>query len=422
MLYKGRWPVASDDERKAFGARVAALRKQRGIKQTELATAVGRTASWVSQVERGVQPVSRLDVLQLLADALGVSVQALNPDAPVASVPPPTVPEGPNDLDAARLTISGHPALGALLAGRAAATERTSLADLSHQVDVLWELTHTARFAELSAQVGPLVDRLEAAVRTAATADRPALHALLARVYQALAAAFVRQDEADAAWIAADRAIRAAEQSGDVLPVFAGIYRLAQAFVRLKRLDQAEHAATTAVRALETHGEDALSVPEGLSVLGSLRLILALVHARSGNRDQARAEISEARSVARRIGADRNDFNLEFGPTNVEIQAVSTAVELGDAGEALDIGARINAEALSPERRSRLLMDLGRAHAQRRHVGEAVEYLLRAEELAPETVRSHTASRAAIRELTLIAGRTAPPELVGLAERSAALD
>ncbi|MYW03309.1 helix-turn-helix transcriptional regulator [Streptomyces sp. SID3343] len=411
----------SDDERRAFGARVATLRKQRGIKQTELATAVGRTASWVSQVERGVQPVSRLDVLQLLADALGVSVQALNPDAPVASVPPPVVPEGPNDLDAARLTISGHPALGALLSNRAT-FERTPLVELIDQVDELWALTHAAKFAELSALVGPLLDRLESAARTAPNSEQATLYALLARVYQALAAAFVRQDEADAAWIAADRAIRAAEQSGAVLSVFAGIYRLAQAFIRLKRLDQAEHAAATAVRALETYGDAELASPEGLSVLGSLRLILALVNARSGNRDQARTEISEARAVAIRLGADRNDFNLEFGPTNVEIQAVSTAVDLGDAGEALAIGGRIDADQLSPERRSRLLMDLGRAHAQRRHVGEAVECLLRAEELAPETVRSHTASRSAIRELTLIAGRAAPAELLALAERSAALD
>ncbi|WP_289479241.1 hypothetical protein, partial [Klebsiella pneumoniae] len=107
--------------------------------------------------------------------------------------------------------------------------------------------------------------------------------------------------------------------------------------------------------------------PDGLSVLGSLHLVLALVHARSGLRAEAREEIQKARVIAAEIGEDRNDFNLEFGPTNVEIQAVSTAIDLGDAGEALDIGLAIDAESLSPERQGRLLMDLGRAHAQRRH-------------------------------------------------------
>lgn len=76
------------EERRAFGARVAQLRKQRGLKQDELAAAIDRTASWVSQVERGVQPVVRLDVLQLLADGLGVSIQVLRPDAPQAAPVP----------------------------------------------------------------------------------------------------------------------------------------------------------------------------------------------------------------------------------------------------------------------------------------------------------------------------------------------
>lgn len=405
------------EERKAFGARVAQLRKQRGMKQEELGAAIGRTASWVSQVERGVQPVVRLDVLQLLADGLGVSIQVLSPDAPTApAAPPPTDVDEANDLDEARLLISGHPALDVLLSQEAA--EPPDLPALTSAVDEVWSLTHAAQFAELSSLLGRLIPRLERAARVADPASKRDAQTLLSATYQALSAAFVRQDEADAAWLAADRSIRAAEMSEQPLQVFAGIFRLAQAFVRLKRLDQAEHAAASAVNALRLHTADESAEPEALSVLGSLHLVLALVHARAGQRVQARDEISNARAVAKRLGGDRNDFNLEFGPTNVEIQAVSTAVDLGDAGEALDIGRQIDPASLSAERRSRLYMDLGRAHAQRRHIGEALDCLLRAEELAPETVRTHVAARSTIRELVLVAGRTARPELLGLAERA----
>lgn len=409
------------EERRAFGARVAQLRKQRGLKQDELAAAIDRTASWVSQVERGVQPVVRLDVLQLLADGLGVSIQVLRPDAPQAAPVPPAVEVQPNDLDEARLLISGHPALGVLLSP-AQASEAPSMAELSAAVAEVWELTHAARFSELSATLGKVLPRLERAARTVGPKDRQELHALLSQTYQALAAAFVRQDEADAAWVAADRSIRAAEQSGRPLHVFAGIFRLAQAFVRLKHLDQAEHAASSAVAVLKKHTAVDSPDPEALSVLGSLHLVLALVAARAGQRDVAREQLRNARRVASQLGEDRNDFNLEFGPTNVEIQAVSTAVDLGDAGEALEIGQGIDAGRLSPERRARLLMDLGRAHAQRRHAGEALDCLLRAEELAPETLRTHVAARATIRELALVAGRGAPPELLDLAERANALE
>ncbi|MFC5006954.1 helix-turn-helix domain-containing protein [Dactylosporangium cerinum] len=407
------------EEQRAFGALVADLRKQRGMTQGELAAELGRTSSWLSQVERGVQPVARLDVLRRLADGLGVSVQALQPDSPIAPETPvrdeAVLPS--NDLDQARLVISGHPVPEVLLSGEAVAAP-VSLSELRAAVDEIWALTHANQFAELSASIGPLVPRLERAARTAPDDERPALWSLLSRTYQALSAAFVRQDEPDAAWIAADRAINAAERSGEALHVFAGVFRLAQAFVRLKRVDQAEHAATTAVNALHQHTPDQAAAAEALSVMGSLHLVLALVHARAGNRAEARREIDRARQVALRLGSDRNDFNLEFGPTNVEIQAVSIAVELGDAGEAIDIGQQVDAEALSIERRARLALDMGRAYAQRRQTGEALACLLQAEELAPELIHTHVAARSAIRELILIAGRATSPELRALAERA----
>ena len=65
------------------------------------------------------------------------------------------------------------------------------------------------------------------------------------RAYQAAAAAFARQDEADAAWVAADRAISAAEPSGSPLEVIAGHFRLAHAFIRLGRLSQALARSTS---------------------------------------------------------------------------------------------------------------------------------------------------------------------------------
>ncbi|MFD8597493.1 helix-turn-helix domain-containing protein [Kitasatospora sp. NPDC059646] len=401
----------------AFGKRIAELRTDRQLTQNELASRIGRTASWLSQVERGVQPVSRLDVLQRLADGLGVSVQALRPDAPTRlNIPPVESDQEPNDLDSARLLISGHPALDVLL--MTSEDPVRDLADLDAAVAEVWNLMHASRFSQLSQRLNELLPELERACRILPVAERPAAQALLARTYQALSAAFVRQNEADAAWVAADRSIRAAEQSGRPLDVLAGIFRLSQAFVRLHRLDQAEHAAQTAVSAIRQRAAAPDASPEVLSVAGSLHLVLALIHARAGERASTRKELASARTIASRLSEDRNDFNLEFGPTNVEIQAVSAAVDLGDAGEAIDIGNAIDASTLSPERQARLLMDLGRAHAQRRHSGEALECLLQAELLAPETVRTHVASRSTIRELVLIAGSAAPTELLELAARA----
>jgi transcriptional regulator with XRE-family HTH domain len=412
-----------DPKDRAFGQHVQQLRKERGLTQQQLAARMQKTSSWMSQVERGVQPVERIDVLQELADTLGVSVQQLRPGAPLPSAaeePAPTTVKS-NDLDDARRLISGHPAVGTLL-GAFRPTPTKSLAELGTDVDDMWTLTHEGRFADVSARLTDLLPELEQTVRIAEPSDRNAAYLLLARTYQALAAAFVRQDEADAAWVAADRAIWAAEESNNPLNVCAGVFRMTQAFVRLKRLDQAEHAARTSVEALTTLDQIGELSVEGMSVLGSLHLALALTYARGHRRTEAREEIAKARALAERLGEDRNDFNLEFGITNVAIQSVSTAVDLGDAGEALDLGREIDASSLSPERQGRLLMDLGRAHAQRRQTGEALNCLLRAEALVPETVRTHVAARKAIRELVLIEGASAPPELTALAERADALE
>jgi transcriptional regulator with XRE-family HTH domain len=60
-----------------LGARIAAYRRRRGLSQAALAGLVGRSESWLSQVERGVRSVDRLSVLLDLARVLGVDVQAL---------------------------------------------------------------------------------------------------------------------------------------------------------------------------------------------------------------------------------------------------------------------------------------------------------------------------------------------------------
>ncbi|NUK50390.1 helix-turn-helix transcriptional regulator [Streptomyces lunaelactis] len=413
----------TDDQQRAFGRRVKEFRKAAGLDQQDLAARLGKSASWVSQVERGLIPVRKLDILRDLAGQLGVSLHKLEPSLPTVSPEEPREPVPINDLDGARLLISGHPALDVLLPGADVNDgQPASLADLADRVDVAWGLAHRSEFAELTAELQTLVPALERTVRTSTNDERVTGLRLLARTYQALSASFVRQDEADAAWIAADRAISAAEASGQPLEVCAGIFRLAHAFVRLKHLDQAEHAARTALQTLRDHLADRSPTPEESSILGSLHLVLALVHSRAGRRTGAKAEIEAARSVAQAMRADRNDFDLEFGPTNVEIQAVSTNVELGDAGEAIDIGEALDTSNLSAERQARLLMDLGRAYVQRRQTGEAQDCLLRAEELAPEMLRSHTAARAAIRELVLISGDSAPPELLDLAERADATD
>jgi outer membrane PBP1 activator LpoA protein len=102
---------------------------------------------------------------------------------------------------------------------------------------------------------------------------------------------------------------------------------------------------------------------------------------------------------------------------NVALHAVGVAVELGDAGEALDLSRTIEPEELSPERQARYLLDVAQAHAMRRQIGEALRCLEQAERLTPEQIRSHRVARAVARDLMQLSGARPRPELRQLAER-----
>ncbi|MGW3066220.1 helix-turn-helix domain-containing protein [Streptomyces sp. NPDC001130] len=404
----------------ALGPRVKELRRAAGMSQSDLAAAMGRSESWVSQVERGVQPVERLSVLQALADSLNVSVRELRPDAPPAEEAEPEAPARSNDLDGLRVALTGHPALGSLFQ-QPPAEPTPSLADFRDQVEEAWTLVHASSYAALSDHLARLLPSIETAVRHARAGDRTELHSLRAKAYQVAAASFTRQDQADAAWIAADRALQAAELAGQPLEVVASLFRMAHAFMRQQHMEQAEQAAKSAVAVMAPRAEEPACPPEELSLLGAMNLVLAVINAREGNRARTHEHIEQARGIAARLGEDRNDFDTEFGPTNVEVHAVSTAVELGDAGLALEVARDVDTSGLSPERQSRFLLDVARAHAQRRHVGEATAAILEAEALAPEQIQDHHLAREVIRDLIQLSGPRVPEALRDLAERSAVL-
>jgi hypothetical protein len=139
--------------------------------------------------------------------------------------------------------------------------------------------------------------------------------------------------------------------------------------------------------------------------------------ARDNDRAAANSYLDTARGIADRIGMDRNDYGTDFGPTNVAIHAVSIAVDLGDAGQAIELGHHVDATQLSAERQSRFLLDLAQAHAMRRQAGEALRALIDAERIAPEQTRTHPLVRAVARELLQLSGPRPRPELRELTER-----
>ncbi|WP_248966323.1 helix-turn-helix domain-containing protein [Sphaerisporangium perillae] len=397
-----------------IGERIAYHRKRLGLSQVEFAGLVGRSESWVSQVERGVRPVDRLSVLQKLADVLSVSVAEIRG---TAEDEPTATEERPEAFDTLRLALTGHPAARVVIGTDRPAVTHERITELHERKAPVWDMVHGSRYTELAPVLAELISDLELAVRLAPDDQlKTDAREQLADTYQAAAAMLSKLGENDAAWIAADRAAFIAESLDWPLAVAASLFRMAHVFLSLRQTTQAYQVGSTAGQALESRIRTDPSA-EALSLYGAFQLVLAIAAARDNERAQAHKHLNAARETAERIGEDRNDYGTEFGPTNVAIHAVAIAVELGDAGQALDLAQDVDTSHMSPERQARFLIDLAQAQAMRRQIGEALHSLEEAERLTPEQTRTHNVARDVARDLIQLSGGRPRPELRDLAER-----
>src|SRR5664280_3041852 len=88
--------------------------------------------------------------------------------------------------------------------------------------------------------------------------------------------------ETDVAWIAADRAVTAAERAGDARRAAAGDFRLAHAFLQGDRLQQAWRVVDVALQALRPR-VDSDGRPEAISLWGALNAAGAVLASRMGD-------------------------------------------------------------------------------------------------------------------------------------------
>jgi transcriptional regulator with XRE-family HTH domain len=398
--------VTTPGYQKALGRKIAAERRRRGLSQPELARMIDRSVAWVSQVERGVRKVDRMSVLESVAAALDVPLAELAAEAPVVAA----VTEEAPGASGLRLVLSGAFALRAMLDGR----RSPALSTLRSRTRKAWELTHAGRYTELTELLSGLVPDLEMASRSVAEGQRAEVAELLATAYQACSAALAKIGESDAAWIAADRAMAAAERASNPMLVAAGAFRLVFVFINARHFGQAEETARTATEALQSLADQ--GDPPAMSLWGGLTLQRAVIAAHVSDADLAYDQLERASQVAARLGEGHNEHNTEFGLANVRLYEIAVAVELGDAGRALRAAAEVDTGGLSAERRARMLIDVSRAHAQRRQGEEAVAALLRAEAITPEQVRSHALVRQLVSDL-LTTPESPAPELRDLAKR-----
>ncbi|MFC9495172.1 helix-turn-helix domain-containing protein [Streptomyces sp. NPDC056982] len=370
-----------------IGERVAWYRRRRGISQEVLAGLVGRTVDWLSKAENNRLELDRLSVIKALADALDVTLGDLLAEPTIMDW---TADSGTKTMPALRSALMNYRQLTPLL-GVPTEGEPTPLDQLQASVAEVWDAYQESRYGFATRRLPLLLADALIAAQAYEGRDRERAHELMAMTYQGAAMVLTKVGETDLAWIAADRGLAAAQQSGNAVVTGSLFRSVAHCLLSNGRFDAAVQLVGDASDYLRPSLREAS--PEFLSVYGTLFLAGSMAAARAEDRATTQAYLSEADQAARRLGRDANHVWTAFGPTNVDIHRVATSAELGDMQVAVDLGPQIDTSALPIERRTRHNLEVARAFSAHNRIDDALSMVLEAETWAPEQVRSHYLAR-----------------------------
>jgi transcriptional regulator with XRE-family HTH domain len=395
----------------SVGERIAAYRRRRGLSQAALAALIGRSESWLSQVERGIRAADRLSVLVEMAKILHVDVEALTGNVRQQVAQDAAMPA---DLSAVRSHFARYDHLV-----RHDAEPVVTALTLQIDAATLHEDYQAAKYRQVVACLPGLLTNADSVRPVHGRADgKNALSGYFAS-YLVAAKLLTKMGAEDLGLIAADRCTNAAQEIDCAQARALAAYQVVCASLRAGRREDAEHLAVTAAESFRA------SSPALASAVGSLWLIAAVIAARRLDRSEASRRLAVAGTIADQIGQDSNFGWTAFGPTNVAIHRVSVAAKLGDAGEALEAATAVDLTSLPPglkSRRAQILLDLAWAQALRKRDAEAVLHLLEAERIAPESVRYNVVVRQVVRDMLARARRVRTTALHELAVRAGVID
>ena len=401
-----------------IGERIAFYRQRRDLTQAVLAGMVGKSEDWLSKIERGERQAQRIDILVDLARELRVTLGDL--------VGEPTLAEDDqrnDNVPAIRDALMTPRRLSRILyRDNGGDGEVPPIPWAQRHVELAWRDYQDGRVGRVIAALPELIamsHRLEDSPGEGE--QRRQSWAISARTHHLAATTLSKVGEADLGWIAAERAMNAADQSDDPLVLASAARAATHALLANGRYDDALDLGLTAGGWLQEQVAD--RDPEALSLFGMLNLRTAVAAARNRDRQTAGDLLRRATDAAQELGTDANYWQTSFGPTNVELHRLSAALDLGDVSYVVEHD-NIDAAHLPVERRVVHLIDMARALTYRgRHDDEALDRLLDAEREAPTLVRQNTSARETIKTLL----RRAPAsgdrssELRGLAERCRAV-
>ena len=252
-----------------LGARIAYWREQRGVTQRLLADRIGRSKSWIEKVEAGKRSASRLPVLLTICGELRIDLPVL-----IGRDLTRSTRECIDDVqvEMIRGALERYDASGY----DSAEAGDCDLSKLRRQVTYVWSASELADFQVVGRTLPGLILDAQRAHVAAGSEDT---RRLLTEVYQITSSTLRKLGEYDLAWLAGDRGISLAEQTGDsVLAALTGT-RVANALVAIGRVKAALDLNVSLVSRIEA----SLRTEAEMSVYGHLLLQAAMAAAHDGD-------------------------------------------------------------------------------------------------------------------------------------------
>jgi transcriptional regulator with XRE-family HTH domain len=380
-----------------IGERLRKFRHERAITQEELAERSGVSKDVIRKLEQGRRTSARVKTLGDLARGLGVTPSALlgrrerlERQAPDGILAVRDALLSPADL---------YPGAGPGEDG-----EPLGAADLAALVRRGWDYYWRGGFAELAAMLPGLIGEARLA---AGDGGAPACKAL-AQSCQLAADLMVHTGNDDLAMAAAERALAAAARGDDELQhaVLAGT--ASWVLLHQGRHADAETVARRAAAAVEPRALGAAS-PVHLTAWGALLLTAAAPAAALADAPGVERYMEAAAEAASFLPADRHDYQVSFGPTQVAMQRCYTSAVLREPGRALEAAKGVRREDLLPVSWGAHHLDVAQALVDAGRHRQATGALLTACEVSPQWFRHQGIARGLVRELVEQQRRLTPP-------------
>lgn len=243
-------------------------------------------------------------------------------------------------------------------------------------------------------------------------------HRLAAEVYHLGQLYLCYQDAPELLWVVVDRGMREALDADDPLAAARAAWFSAYLYRDTGHVDQAHQAVDDALRELDTLPEPLKGSPAERRHRSFLALAAALNHARDGAHANAWRWWDIAETAAREADAGGVPLSPHalFGQDPADV-ALALDVELGRSTSALSRAESTDTDAVtSVPRRTRLLLEVARAHLLRREHTATVALLRSAYETGPEATVYSLHGRAMVYELGRTVGPMLRPQVTHLAD------